>query len=87
MNVTVKLGWVKLLDKSYGLCELVGKVGKSCPLAPATNATISITEAIPDVPDAHVRYNLQASCLENLYVKKFCMENVRVKKILYFTII
>ena len=48
MKVTVKIGIITVLDKSYDLCDVVKDAGKSCPFS-AGSATISITEAIPDI--------------------------------------
>ena len=55
MKVTVKYGIITILNKTYGICDVVKDAGKNCPLDPARNATISITEAIPDI-GGHVRY-------------------------------
>ena len=53
MNVTAKIGIVKILDKSYNLCDLVTSLRKECPLDPVAEDRVTITEAIPDIS---VRY-------------------------------
>ena len=55
MKVTVKYGFLPPIDKSEKICDMVNEVGKSCPLDPARNATISITRAVPGI-GGHVRY-------------------------------
>ena len=55
LNYTVKVGPLKIMDKSYKLCDLLPAVNKSCPLAPGNDGQLSVTEAIPSVA-LDVRY-------------------------------
>lgn len=49
LHVTLKYGVLKVLDKSYPLCDELKQVHLVCPLK-SGNGTIALDEAIPKLP-------------------------------------
>ena len=47
-QITVKFGVITVLNKSYALCDIVKKEGKTCPI-PAGDAKVQVTENIPSI--------------------------------------
>ena len=48
--VKAKLGFITLLNKTYPLCTEAKAINETCPLAPVSDGTIQINEALPNEP-------------------------------------
>ena len=49
-HVTVKLGFIKLIDKDYDVCERAGEIGKECPVEEGPLSILKTVDIPAQVP-------------------------------------